>query len=310
MKDRGALVAGADPRRLALVIVTAHQGGGTIAFTHRQEWPHANAVRFAVNYLRMFAADPAERVARRPPRAGRLAHKPASNAVTDDNVARFTRKGVATRARIVDVAAKLMFEHGVARTSIDELRRTASVSGSQIAHYFHDKRELTRQVIAARRNHVLAFHSKPQLGALDSLKALQAWADACVADVKAVYRRGGCVYGSLAGELLEAGDEVLDELAAGYDQWLAVFRGGLAAMRARGDLRPDADPRHLAVALVAAHQGGAMVTYATGSAEPLRAAVNAAVEYVRSFAPLPKPRRSRTSRDANPDPADHAGRGA
>jgi hypothetical protein len=33
MKDRGALVADADPRELALVIVGAHRGGGTIAFT-------------------------------------------------------------------------------------------------------------------------------------------------------------------------------------------------------------------------------------------------------------------------------------
>ena len=54
----------ADPRQLALVIVSAHQGGGTLAFTYRAEWPHADAVRFAVNYLRMFAADTAERVPR------------------------------------------------------------------------------------------------------------------------------------------------------------------------------------------------------------------------------------------------------
>jgi TetR/AcrR family transcriptional regulator, transcriptional repressor for nem operon len=46
---------------------------------------------------------------------------------------------------------------------------------------------------------------------------------------------------------------------------------------------------------VSGHQGGAMVTYATGSAEPMRAAVDAGIDYVRSFAPPPKRRRSRTS---------------
>jgi TetR/AcrR family transcriptional regulator, transcriptional repressor for nem operon len=141
----------------------------------------------------------------------------------------------------------------------------------------------------------MAFHTQPRLGALGSLDALQAWADACAADAETVYRRGGCVYGSLAGELLEADDELLDELAAGYDEWLALFRRGLEAMRARGELRPDADPRHLSVALLAAHQGGTMVTYATGSSEPLRAAVNAAVQYVRSFAPTRKSRGRRTA---------------
>jgi AcrR family transcriptional regulator len=64
MKDDGVLVADADPRRLAMVIVSAHQGGATLAFTYRAEWPHADAVRFAVNYLRMFATDAAERVPR------------------------------------------------------------------------------------------------------------------------------------------------------------------------------------------------------------------------------------------------------
>ena len=77
MKDHGDLVADADPRRLALAIVSAHQGGGTLAFTYRAEWPHADATRFAVNYLRMFATDPAERTPRpaRRPRGRRVIGK-------------------------------------------------------------------------------------------------------------------------------------------------------------------------------------------------------------------------------------------
>jgi TetR/AcrR family transcriptional regulator, transcriptional repressor for nem operon len=205
--------------------------------------------------------------------------------MSDDATPRFTRKGRATQARIVDVAAKLMFQRGAAGTSIDEVRNAAAVSGSQISHYFHDKRDLTRKVIGARRDDVRQFHSQPKLGALDSFEALQAWADANVADINGVYRKGGCVYGSLAGELVEADAEIHGDLAAGYDQWIELFHAGLIEMRRRGDLRSDADPRHLAVSLVAAHQGGAMLTYITDSPEPLRAAVNAAVEYVRSFAP-------------------------
>ncbi|MEZ0350102.1 TetR/AcrR family transcriptional regulator [Mycobacterium sp. pR1184] len=196
---------------------------------------------------------------------------------------RFTRKGQATRARIVQAAARLMFQRGVANTSIDEVRSSAGVGGSQMSHYFHDKRDLTREVIAARRNEVIEFHTQPRLAGLDSIEALQAWADACVDNIDTVYRLNGCVYGSLAGELIEADDEVRDDLAHGYDQWLDLFRTGIDAMRRRGDLRADADPRHLAASLVVAHQGGAMITHATGEAEPLRVAVNAAVDYVRSF---------------------------
>lgn len=216
--------------------------------------------------------------------------------MSDDSTSRFTRKGLATRARIVNVAARLMFERGVANTSIDDVRTTAGVGGSQIAHYFRDKRDLIRRVIDTRRNDVVVFHTRPRLGALDSLEALQAWANACDADIDTVYRRGGCVYGSLAGELIDGDDEMHDDLSGGYDEWLELFRDGLIAMRRRGDLRPDADPRHLAASLVAAHQGGAMITFATDDPEPLRAALNAAVDYVRSFAAQPEPRKHRARR--------------
>ena len=208
----------------------------------------------------------------------------------DEATPRFTRKGRATQARIVDVAAKLMFRRGIAGTSIDEVRSTADVSGSQISHYFHDKRDLTRNVIGARRDDVREFHT--QLGALDSFAALDAWVAATLAELDPVYRQGGCVYGSLAGELVEADAEIHGDLADGYDQWVELFQRGLTEMRRRGDLRPDADPRHLAVSLVAAHQGGALVTFVTDDPEPLRVALTAAVEYVRSFAATPKRRRS------------------
>jgi AcrR family transcriptional regulator len=205
--------------------------------------------------------------------------------VTDQGVPRFTRKGQATRARIIDAAARLMFQRGVANTSIEDVRNTAGVGGSQISHYFRDKRDLIREVIGVRRNDVVAFHTQPRLAALDSIDALQAWADACVDDIDTVYRLGGCVYGSLAGELIEADDDVREDLARGYDQWLGLFQTGLTAMRQRGELRPEADPRHLATSLVTAHQGGAMLTHAIGDPQPLRVAVTAAVDYVRSFMP-------------------------
>lgn len=280
MKDKGVLVDAADPRALALAIVCAHQGGATLAFTYRAEWAHADAIRFAINYLRTFATDPAERVARPPLRprghASRRAREP-------DADSRLTPKGLATRARIVDAAARLMFERGVANTSIDDVRTSAEVSGSQIAHYFRDKRALTRQVITARHRDVQAFHVQPPLGGLDSLEALQSWAAACLADVETVYRRGGCVYGSLAGELIDADDDIRADLSAGYDEWIELFRNGLTTMRDRGNLSPEADPRHLAVSLVSAHQGGAMITYATGDPAPVAATLHAVVDYVRSF---------------------------
>ena len=282
MKSRGVLVRSADPRELALVVVCLHQGAGTLTYAYREEWPLAQVTRFAVNYLRLFAADPAER-SPRPPRRTRKRRDFGTATVTEGAKAHFTRKGLATRARIVEDAAELMFERGVSGTSLDDVRKAAGVSGSQISHYFADKQDLTRQVIGARTDFVVAFHHHPKLGQLDSLDSLRSWADLCWKQAGSDYLLKGCVYGSLTAELLEADDATLDVLAVGYDRWLALFRDGLAAMRARGDLVPEADPRHLAVALVAAHQGGTMLTHVTRSAASFRVTVNAAIDYVASF---------------------------
>jgi TetR/AcrR family transcriptional repressor of nem operon len=192
---------------------------------------------------------------------------------------KFSGKGLATRARIVDTTAQLMFERGVENTTMEDVRERAEVSGSQLSHYFRGKADLTREVLAERKRHVAEQHSS----AFDTIDAFRAWADHCVADITRVYQRGGCVYGSLAGELIEGDESVRDEVAAGYDEWIRLFRDGLSAMKARGTLRTDADPRHLAVSLIVAHQGGALLTFVTDDPEPLRANLVAAVDYVRSF---------------------------
>ncbi|KAA0100232.1 TetR/AcrR family transcriptional regulator [Mycolicibacterium sp. P1-5] len=289
MKDRRVLVARADPRSLATVLVATHQACGAMAFTYHEEWPLADGLRFAVNRVRAFAADPAER-APRPARRVRRGTSPSGGESSSD--IRFTRKGLDTRARIVETTADLMFEHGAGGTSVEDVRSAAGVSGSQMSHYFRDKSDLTRAVIASRRGQVHRFHTDPKFGTFDSIAALRKWADACVADIDAVYRLGGCVYGSLAGELIDSDEATRGDLAAGYDEWIDIFARGLTAMRDRGNLVADASPRHLAVSLVIAHQGGAMLTHITGGPEPLRDNLTEVVEYVRSFA-IPASKRQR-----------------
>jgi AcrR family transcriptional regulator len=189
------------------------------------------------------------------------------------------------RARIVEGAAELIRERGVNGTSLDDVRKVVGASGSQISHYFADKQELIRQVVEARTAYVVDFHRQPKLGRLDDLCSLRAWADLWWIQAGPAYLRNGCIYGSLTVELLEADDATLDVLAQGYDRWLGMFVDGLSAMRAHGDLIATADARHLAVALVAAHQGSALVTHVTKSAEPYRVVADAALDYVASFAP-------------------------
>jgi len=67
-----------------------------------------------------------------------------------------TAKGRATRARILDIAAELILERGVAGTGIEDVRKAAGVSGSQMTHYFRDKQTLVHEVICFQAQATLA----------------------------------------------------------------------------------------------------------------------------------------------------------
>ena len=53
-------------------------------------------------------------------------------------------------------------------------------------------------------------------------------------------------------------------------------------MQASGVLRDDAEPARLATALIAAVQGGYLLAQDRTAAEPMRVALNMALDYVRS----------------------------
>lgn len=126
-------------------------------------------------------------------------------------------------------------------------------------HYFTDKDELIRAVIAHQTDGVLAAQ-RPVLDELDSFDALCRWRDLLV-DMQV--RRdcvGGCPIGSIAAELADNDPHARADLVDSFERWEAPIRDGLARMRARGDLRPDADTDALALALLVALQGGLLLT--------------------------------------------------
>jgi AcrR family transcriptional regulator len=193
-----------------------------------------------------------------------------------------TDKGRATRNRVLDAAAALVFEHGVAGTTLDDVRAAANVSKSQLYHYFTDKEDLVHAVIVRTVQQVL--DAQPRLIDLSSWAAIAAWFDDLVQLQAERHAIGGCPIGGLAGELAETDDQARSEIAAGFDRWEAPLRNGLAQMQADGKLRRRADPARLATATLAAIQGGLVLTQTRRDPQQLRIALDAAYTYLRSFA--------------------------
>jgi AcrR family transcriptional regulator len=195
---------------------------------------------------------------------------------------RLTPKGRATRQRIVAAAAGLMYERGVAGTSTEEVQAAAGVSASQLYHYFADKRSLVRAVIA-RLTEAVLDSQQPHLSRLDSLEALRAWRDALVDLQRERGCMGGCPIGSLATELSDLDETARTDLRAGFARWEEAIREGLHAMHDRGELRRGADPDRLALATLAALQGGLLLTQLRRDTAPLEAALDAMIDRIASL---------------------------
>jgi AcrR family transcriptional regulator len=213
-----------------------------------------------------------------------------------------TDRGRATRDRIVSCAAELLVMEGVSGVSLDRVRQAASVSGSQLTHYFADKSALIRAVIARQTEVMLDFHRQPVLRNLDTMEDFEKWVELTLVFSKRRVRYQALpTYGMLAGQLSKYDEPTRELLADGYQRWGALLRSGLARMKRNGLLSDTADLTALTNVLISAHEGGNLMTGAYGKVWPDRDALSFALAHLRQFATSPG-----TSK--NPSPAGRRGR--
>jgi TetR/AcrR family transcriptional regulator, transcriptional repressor for nem operon len=182
-----------------------------------------------------------------------------------------TVKGERTRGRIIDAAARLIYERGVAGTTLEDIRTAAGVSGSQLSHYFAGKDELVQAVIDHQAGIIAGQQRQADLG---TLAGLHAWRDMVIAQAKSTQAKGGCPLGSLGGQLAESDPNARALIAAGFQQWSAAIGDGLRKLHAAGHLPAGTDPDDLALTLLAALQGGLLLAQVQRDTRPLETAID------------------------------------
>jgi TetR/AcrR family transcriptional regulator, transcriptional repressor for nem operon len=175
-----------------------------------------------------------------------------------------------------------MFDRGVAGTTLEDIRAAAGVSGSQVYHYFADKQALVRAVID-RQAEAVPDTQGTHLDHLDTVPGLRAWRDLLVGHQRTLQCRGGCPLGTLGAELAETDDAARMAVARGFRRWETRIRDGLRAMHARGDLPADADPGDLALATLAALQGGLLLAQVQRETRPLEVALDAMLDRIQAL---------------------------
>jgi TetR/AcrR family transcriptional repressor of nem operon len=183
---------------------------------------------------------------------------------------RLTPKGARTRARIVEEAAALIHERGVAGTTLEDVRVAAEVSGSQMYHYFPDKNDLVQAVIDYQADAIVNRNRH----ALSGANGVENWRKMVITAAKRTKAKGGCQLGSLVGQLAESDPEARALIAAGFDHWAAAIADGLRSLQTDGKLASGIDPDDLATTLLATLQGALVLAQVHRSPRPFETAID------------------------------------
>ncbi|HEU5391320.1 MAG TPA: TetR/AcrR family transcriptional regulator [Streptosporangiaceae bacterium] len=191
-----------------------------------------------------------------------------------------TRRGRASRERIVERAAELFAERGIAGTSVDEVLAAAGAGKGQFYHYFRGRDELAAAAVGFRCAQVVAGLTEA-LGAVSSLAGLEQVLAGFVAGFE---QEGmpGCPIGTLATEVAGRNEEARVQAAAGFVSWERLLADALERMRQRGELRADAEPARLATGLLASIEGGMVLSQVRRDMASLRVAVDAGLALIRT----------------------------
>ncbi|MFI7124846.1 TetR/AcrR family transcriptional regulator [Nonomuraea sp. NPDC050153] len=194
-----------------------------------------------------------------------------------------TRKGAATRQRILEGAAAHIREYGVADTALDDVLARTATSKSQLFHYFPGGREELLLAVARFEAGRVLDNQQPALGELTSWPAWQRWRDTVVDH----YRSQGrlCPLNSVTSQLgnrTPAAQAVVTELVR---RWQAEIATGVRHMQEAGEVDPGLDPERAAAALLAGIQGGVLIQMSTGEVTHLEAALDMGIAHLRAGRP-------------------------
>src|SRR6266516_1740816 len=191
-----------------------------------------------------------------------------------------TRRGRASRERIVERAADLFAGRGIAATSVDEVLAAAGAGKGQFYHYFRSRDELAAAAVGYRCAQVVDGLTEA-LGDVSSLAGLE---QALAGFIDGFEQAGmpGCPIGTLATEVAGRNEDARLQAAAGFDAWERLLADALERMRQRGELRADAEPAELATGLLASIEGGMVLSQTRKDVGSLRIAVEAGLGQVRA----------------------------
>lgn len=171
----------------------------------------------------------------------------------------YTRKAIATRGRILDSAAELMFAKGFAQTKLLEVLNAANVQKGNFYYYFGSKEELGLAVIQERGATVIKEWLESVVDPAEKpWQNIQALAHG-IAGLNSSPPESGDLIQILAHERLEAGSELRQAIGEVLGGVIKTFSREFSRMQHSGQLNGATPPELYGAYLFSLLEGALLV---------------------------------------------------
>ena len=193
-----------------------------------------------------------------------------------------TRKGEATRARIVAGAAAEIRERGVDEVRLEDVMAHTGTSKGQLFHYFPDGKEELLLAVAEHEADQVLIDQEPMLSNLTSWPAWLAWRDRLIERYLAQGVK--CPLNGLLGQTGRRAPGAQAIVTGLMVRWQKAIAEGIRHMQSTGDIASDLDADRAAAALLAGIQGGVLLLLSTGKIDHLEAVLDLTIDSLRAGA--------------------------
>lgn len=179
------------------------------------------------------------------------------------------------REEIIRAAADVIHSKGYQAASLNDFMEAAGIGKGQFYHYLTSKRDLGLGVVDFLKDAwEVELVQKILRSDQDPGHRLEAMLDWMVEVHGGSRGLHGCPFGNLALEMSEHDEAFRQRIHGIFQDWIVALQDTLEELQKRENRFPGADPKQLAVAMVAAIEGGILLMKSCRDPHPLEDVVH------------------------------------